>query len=282
MPENAHNHEVLPLFESAYFRISSFKCAGGPVHGVEEEVSGIDSVVFPLAGFYVRRLGGGADFADMTRALFFRKDDSYLIDHPKDERDTSLVVERVGSGDGLPAHLPSGSVNLTGYDWLRLANMVHALESAAGDSHLLVDETLISLLGDIQERADAGPLQVSESDLEQGRQATVRHATAFINEHYRDPISVHDISVHAHTSPWHLCRLFQRQIGTTLHQYVLNLRLREALDTLARSDASITDIAYDLGFSSHSHFTDKFRRQFGMTPGAWRRDTGQRLYPLAS
>jgi AraC family transcriptional regulator len=46
--------------------------------------------------------------------------------------------------------------------------------------------------------------------------------------------------------------------------------LRAALERLAEPGVDLIDIALDLGFSSHSHFTECFRRNFGKTPSAVR------------
>jgi len=56
-----------------------------------------------------------------------------------------------------------------------------------------------------------------------------------------------------------------------LHAYRNQLRLRAALESLAERHADLTGIALDLGFSSHSHFTETFRRTFGRTPSSVRR-----------
>jgi AraC family transcriptional regulator len=51
-----------------------------------------------------------------------------------------------------------------------------------------------------------------------------------------------------------------------VHRYLTQLRLRASLDRLADGADDLTALALDLGFSSHSHFADAFRREFGKTP----------------
>jgi AraC-like DNA-binding protein len=69
-------------------------------------------------------------------------------------------------------------------------------------------------------------------------------------------------------SAFHLARLFRRQTGFSLHGYRTRIRLLQALDRVAEARGALTDLALDLGFSSQSHFTDAFRRAFGVPPGA--------------
>jgi len=66
--------------------------------------------------------------------------------------------------------------------------------------------------------------------------------------------------------------VFRRQTGFSLHQYRTQLRLRLALERLPESAGSLTSLAFELGFASHSHFTDTFRREFGVAPSAVRDD----------
>ena len=72
------------------------------------------------------------------------------------------------------------------------------------------------------------------------------------------------------TSPFQLCRSFRASTGMTITAYRHSLRLRTALDRLRDQRTGLTELALDLGFSSHSHFTFAFRRQFGITPSAYR------------
>jgi AraC-like DNA-binding protein len=70
-------------------------------------------------------------------------------------------------------------------------------------------------------------------------------------------------------SPFELCRQFRRETGFTLTQFRHSIRLRMALELL-RSHRGLTEIALDLGYTSHSHFTAAFRNYFGITPSRYR------------
>jgi AraC-like DNA-binding protein len=77
------------------------------------------------------------------------------------------------------------------------------------------------------------------------------------------------IAHEAHYSRFHLLRAFHARTGYTLHQYHLHLRLRRSLGPLL-AGVPLADIALDLGFKGHSHFTSRFRRAFGETPSGVR------------
>jgi AraC family transcriptional regulator len=71
-------------------------------------------------------------------------------------------------------------------------------------------------------------------------------------------------------SEYHFLRMFKQSTGYTPHQYVINQRIERAKDLLRKTDMSITEIAYLLGFSTPAHFTHHFRRKTGITPSAMR------------
>ena len=75
----------------------------------------------------------------------------------------------------------------------------------------------------------------------------------------------------ANLSPFHLCHVFREAVGTSIYDYVLHERLAQTLDAVLDCGEISPTIALDAGFTSHSHFTARFRAFFGCTPGALRR-----------
>ena len=90
------------------------------------------------------------------------------------------------------------------------------------------------------------------------------------------PRTLDEVARAVYASPFHLARIFQQQTGVPVHRYLTRLRLRASLERLADGTKDLTALALDLGFSSHSHFTDTFRREFGCTPSAVRHEPGRR------
>ena len=81
--------------------------------------------------------------------------------------------------------------------------------------------------------------------------------------------SLDDLARYAGSSPYRLCRIFRAHTGQSIRAYRSQLRLRAAFDRLLQG-ADITDLALELGFSSHSHFTAAFRSRFGTSPSRLR------------
>jgi AraC-like DNA-binding protein len=75
-------------------------------------------------------------------------------------------------------------------------------------------------------------------------------------------------------SPFELTRVFRRHTGFPIHRYRRQLRLRTAYSRLAEGETHIGNLALDLGFSTHSHFAEAFRSEFGLSPSDLRDEGG--------
>lgn len=100
----------------------------------------------------------------------------------------------------------------------------------------------------------------------------IEHARAFIACDPSRNTTLRALARECDISPFQLCRMFRARTGETMTRYRHSLRLRLALDRLRDRRVDLTDLALDLGYSSHSHFTFVFRRHFGITPSAFRDD----------
>lgn len=70
----------------------------------------------------------------------------------------------------------------------------------------------------------------------------------------------------------HFHDCFVAMTGETPHRHLMRLRLARAASLLTQSDATLADIALDVGFNDQSALTHAFRRQYGQTPAVWRRE----------
>jgi AraC family transcriptional regulator len=148
---------------------------------------------------------------------------------------------------------------------LRLAAFSLLSAARAGSDPLSLDELSVDLCQAILEGGT-----VDFPDVLNGRGATLARARQYLHARYRDPISLADVACEVGVTPVYLTQLFKRSLGMALHQYLIALRLSEALLALPEAE-DLTALAFDLGFSSHSHFTSVFRSKFGVTPSSLRR-----------
>jgi len=97
----------------------------------------------------------------------------------------------------------------------------------------------------------------------------VQRAVRYIHEHHARDIRLHEIASAASLSLHHLSRLFTRSMGTSLHRYLVQVRVQSARAMLcmATRRLSLAEVAAASGFSDQSHLTRHFKRALGMTPG---------------
>lgn len=98
----------------------------------------------------------------------------------------------------------------------------------------------------------------------------VRHAIDYIYDHLHQPLKMEELARVEGLSPGYFSKLFAREVGTTVKAYILNVKIKTAMNMLGNSEFSISDIAYSLGFSSQSAFTTAFRQLTGQPPASFR------------
>jgi AraC-like DNA-binding protein len=93
---------------------------------------------------------------------------------------------------------------------------------------------------------------------------------SYLSVHLAEPISVEDMARRAHLSPSRFAAAFREAFGSPPHRYLLHLRLEHAKELLRGSSLPVARIAAYSGFSDAQHLSRVFKRQVGVTPGAYR------------
>ena len=93
----------------------------------------------------------------------------------------------------------------------------------------------------------------------------LREILAFIHENYAAEISLDDIADSASLSKSECCRFFKKHMDMTIFDYILYYKILKSLPLLSE-DRNITDVAFCVGFSSASYYTQIFKRYMKCTP----------------
>ena len=101
---------------------------------------------------------------------------------------------------------------------------------------------------------------------------TCKQIIGFIRQHYMEKVNLADLAQLVSMSESACCREFKRAMKCTIFEYLMNYRLSESARLLLTTEASITEIAYQCGFSSASYFIDQFKKKTDTTPLAYRKD----------
>lgn len=112
--------------------------------------------------------------------------------------------------------------------------------------------------------------QRSLKPVERLSSAQLAHVATYIDENLESKLSLAELAQVANMNLYRFARAFKQSIGVSPHQHVLKQRIERAKFLLATTNLTLQDIAYQLGFSSQSHFTTAFRRSVGVTPKAFR------------
>ena len=96
---------------------------------------------------------------------------------------------------------------------------------------------------------------------------------------YAQPLDVRAIAAVAHISPAHFSRSFRDVFGETPHRYLQRRRVERAMFLLRETDRSVTDICFDVAFTSVGTFSRTFRVIVGETPSAYRSGHGPIVAP---
>jgi len=260
---------------------------GGP--GEEEQYTA-DTIVLMRHGVFCKHFGRSTVTADVNHAIFFSKGSTVRVSHPADcgDRGTvftlaprvlrDIIRELDPSVDDRPSRpFPFVTGPCDSDSFWRHRELVQRL--AAQDiqplEHLWADVTTLQLSADILEAAfrQKGVAKPRRAVTDQEHTDRAEAAKRFLASSMSRRVTLDDVAKAVHTSPFHFTRIFQQRVGVPVHRYLTRLRLRAALERLAEGEEDLTTLALDLGFSSHSHFADAFRKEFGKTPSDVRRSS---------
>ena len=291
-PENLLTYRS--LYDSPIVSVSDYCCQafrGGPA---AEEYSGANNIVFMRHGAFSKHFGRRSVTADVNQAVFFSKGSTYRVSHPADCGDRGVIIAPSprALNDVIRELAPSVD------DWRewtfpfvtgpcdsdvfwRLHEFARRLEATEPDplkphhvEPLWAEETALQLIADAIEAAFARhglPRKRRRNATDADHADRVEAAKNYLAGRLGTSITLDDVARAAGASPFHLTRIFRQRTGAPVHRYLICLRLRSALERLAEGANDLTALALEFGFSSHSHFTDAFRREFGRPPSDARR-----------
>jgi AraC-like DNA-binding protein len=96
---------------------------------------------------------------------------------------------------------------------------------------------------------------------------------------YAEPLNVRAVAAVAHVSDAHFIRSFRAVFGETPHRYLQRRRVERSMFLLRETNRSVTDICFDVGFSSLGTFSRTFREIVGETPSGYRMGHGPIVAP---
>ena len=267
------------LFRSDLIKVGSFVCdADHPSFSVSESLDN-DVFVMPKVPIWDRRDNGEFRFVEPGAILMHRAGQTlerrraaahgeltyWFGVHP------DVFVDALQRYD-LPTREMDGALIADPKLRYRLALLLKNIENATPDQ-LAVEEGVLMIFHQICER------RAEHSKTKRGarlgvalrQRRLVDSARAFLDVHLSENIGLDLVASTAGSSLFHLCRVFREQTGLTMHAHRTRQRLWHVVEQLVDGDAlSLSRLAIEQGFSSHSHLSRVFQKQMGMPPSVVR------------
>ena len=255
-----------PLFFGTLVNITDFRCRHPDSGCSAEEYAAADQLVFIRGGVFVRHDGNRRVLAEPTSALLFNRQQPYRVSHPHGGGDDCTVLAFAPGVCDAPfrathARVPPATL-------LRVQSLRRRLRAGVA-SDLEAEETaleqLVAVLAATSD-TENGKGEFEDSTTERRRHEMVEATKLTLASLPNARMSLSELARAVDCSPFHLSRIFRQRVGLPVYQYLLRLRLAVALDRIVEDGANLSALAFDLGFSSHSHLTTLFRRAFGVPP----------------
>jgi AraC-like DNA-binding protein len=219
-------------------------------------------------------VGAAKVVADASSAVFVNAHDAVRPVYPGRERQNGTAI--LLDARLLRALLSEVDERAAGRAELRFPAAAAPVSAAASLLHhsmlarapdatpLEMEETALALLRHLLRDA-AGPREARASRDGRGRELAeaVRHLLA---RRFSERLTLEEIGRGVGASPFHLSRIFTAEVGVPIHQYLVRLRLRLALELMSQRPRDLSWVALEAGFASHSHFTTAFRAEYGVPP----------------
>jgi AraC-like DNA-binding protein len=257
-----------------------FRCPTSYPHFAEAGKIHYYVIAFPRSSVWIERGGVGRFVADPRCATLYNPGQPYLrhpISFEGDIADWIGVSERVARElvrplDPAHADAPepfryaSASVGSALYLAQR---RVFAKLSHAGTDVLDVEEQMLSIVNAVLQSAYrvASPAMAATRGA-LSRRDVVERAKAVMMERLFENLGVAALASAVGASPFHLCRVFREETGTTIGDYRRDVRLRVVLGLTPKYRGNLAALAIDAGFYSHSHLSTAFRHAFGLAPSS--------------
>jgi AraC family transcriptional regulator len=273
---------VKPLFETPLLTVGEFRCPPGDAAWREPNLIGDrPHVVFPRIPVIIQHAGDAPVLATPNQTMLYNGgqlyrrelrdaagDDCVYIELPEQ----SLAVLAEGGAALVDGHnrLVASRAPAGPHTYLRQHLLVRHLRAPEPD-RLLAEETAAALVVDALGRRPALPPS-GRARTRKAHRELAEAAKAELTAGVGRNQGLQELARRLYTSAFHLARVFRAETGFSLHGFRQSLRLRAALERLSSTTADLSALALELGFSSHSHFTERFRIEFGVAPSQVRDD----------
>lgn len=275
--------EVHILFSSDHYEICNFKCLCNECTKSKTEYNEHLSLCITRSGnFYYNAFRNTLD--TYTGSVLVSKPGyDYTVTHPGEIPDECTIIifkkafyEDIEEQLQLKAHWFFSNKDIQSL-LLRTNPQVEQLHYTllqaarqATPDKLEMDSMVMEILEEVLSRftnyemPQALPVRLKKHHL-----VTIEKAKQYLSENLTKNISLEELARHCHISPFHFSRIYKAFTGYPVYQYLQLMRLKHAGMLLATA-LPVADIAFRSGFNSIDYFSAAFKKQYRLSPSAFR------------
>jgi AraC-like DNA-binding protein len=257
--------EVWPLFSAPSVRIDSWQCRTEPAGHTAVLCQPWPVVAFVHAGACLLHRDEGESLLDAATPFAIAAGQPHRMSRVEaDAPHGSSIAVHPEVAAAICLRQPPSTLGATAaYVVQRL--LLRRLLAGAPDDPQAIESIALRIYA----RTHAASLSTRPEP--HWRRDYVIGAQTLMADRYVDPPTLPDLASSAGVSLFHFCRTFKARTGLGVSRYVHRLRLRRSLDSVAAPETNLSDLAAELGYSSHSHFAKAFRSEFAISPTELRR-----------
>lgn len=224
------------------------------------------SFSFVLAGSYVESFGRRAKTRQPSTIIFHPPQESHSVDYGSESVRILSVKVDFKRLDYIREHAivldTPASYRTETIIWLgrRIYQEFDRVDSA---SSLAIEGLVLEILAEASRNR--------ESAAERKRLRWLESAREFLHDNFSESLVLETVAKSAGVHPVHLARVFRRQFGCTIGEYVRRLRVEFACQKISATELPLSEIALMAGFADQSHLTKTFKNFFGLTPSEYRK-----------
>ena len=269
------------LFTAPGFGLTRWDCLQGRREMSEEKRQPWHVISFVHSGAFVLHAQGRPTLIDSTAVLLYNPGAPFRSEHPFGccDHGSAISVRQEVLLDVMTHHDPTaeerpGAAFLQPYAfglsraYLFQRLLVQRLRGTEPQDPMALETAVLRILGEVAKGCSRlrGRPAPHRRDPDRARRDYVEDTKTLLQRRFRERLRLADIGRALHVSTFHLCRVFKEETGVPIHKYLNRLRLRHALEVLLAGEEDLTRLALSLGFASHSHFTNAFRKELGIPP----------------
>lgn len=157
-------------------------------------------------------------------------------------------------------------------------SLLHSIETiAANTSHMEEAEITETFAARLLSLFDTIRINLTTKKLFQPTSTSRRYSERimeWLEDHMEEPFKLDVLSAHLHLTKHHVSRLFRAETGSSIQEYLISRRIRQACWLIHTTDLSIESVATNVGLTNTSYFCQVFKERIGCSPLKYRKRLG--------